>query len=83
VKRLWLTAVGLLVFGTLGGCARTAGPCWLHPGPEKCQQTRALRYDPYPENEPGPEMVGVRPRDYQKPPPETSRPRWQLGNWGQ
>ena len=36
-------------------------------------RARAPWYDPYPENEPGPAMVGVRPREYQKPPPEPSR----------
>jgi hypothetical protein len=78
-----LVAVGLLTLTVLGGCKGTAGPCWCHPGPAPTQQTRALRYDPYPENEAGPAMVGVRPREYQKPPPEASRARWEIGKWGQ
>jgi hypothetical protein len=78
-----LFAAALLLLTTLSGCAGTAGPNWLHPGTAKAQQNRALRYDPYPEGEAGPMMVGVRPREYDKPPPEPSRARWQLGNWGQ
>jgi hypothetical protein len=74
---------GAILLGVLGGCARTAGPCWLHPGTAQSQQNRALRYDPYPENDSGPAMVGVRPREYQQSPPEPSRARWNLGKWGQ
>jgi hypothetical protein len=83
MKGLWLLGAVLFMLAGLSGCKHTAGPCWLHPGPAPAQQSRALRYDPYPENEPGPAMVGVRPREYQKPPPEPSRARWELGNWGQ
>ena len=83
MKRSWLLAVGVLALTFPAGCKSVAEPCWLHPGPAQQQQTRALRYDPYPENEAGPAMVGVRPRAYEKPPPEPSRARWCLGNWGQ
>lgn len=79
----WVLAAGLLIAVGTSGCKSTAGPCWLHPGPAQTQQNRALRYDPYPENETGPAMVGARPREYQKPPPEASRARWFLGRWGQ
>ncbi len=78
-----LLAAGLLSLVAAGGCVHTEGPNWCHPGGARAQQTRALRYDPYPENDVGPSMVGVRPREYDKPPPETSRARWQLGGWGQ
>jgi hypothetical protein len=83
MRRPWLFVAGLMMGTALGGCKNTAGPSWLHPGSAPAQQARALRYDPYPENEAGPEMVGVRPREYQKPPSEASRARWQHGNWGQ
>ena len=75
-------AVGLILL-MLGGCCSIATPDWMDPGPAKVQQTRALRYDPYPDNEAGPAMVGVRPREYEIPPPEPSRARWYDGNWGQ
>lgn len=83
MKRASLFAAELLLIAIVGGCKGVEGPCWLHPGSAQCQQKKALRYDPYPENETGPPMEGVRPRDYQKPPPEASRARWHLGNWGQ
>jgi hypothetical protein len=83
MKRPWLFVAGLILFSAAGGCAKTAGPNWLHPGGATVQQTRALRYDPYPENGPGPPVVGGRPREYQIAPPETSRSRWHLGGWGQ
>lgn len=83
MKQTLLLAVGLLLLTAMSGCKSTAGPSWLHPGSAPMQQARALRYDPYPENEPSPGMAGVRPREYEKPPPEPSRARWQLGGWGQ
>jgi hypothetical protein len=73
----------VLISAVLGGCCSTATPDFAHPGTARVQQGRALRYDPYPENEPGPPLVGVRPREYDKPPPETSQARWFLGRWGQ
>jgi hypothetical protein len=81
MKWPWLVA-GLLGFAALGGCQSVAGPEWEHPGPMAVQQKRALRYDPYPENELGPPATGMRPREYDIPPPEPSRARWQIGNWG-
>jgi hypothetical protein len=83
MNRPWLLAAGLMILIALGGCKTTAKPDLTHPGSTPTQQARALRYDPYPENEPGPPMVGTRPREYQVPPPEPSRARWFLGNWGQ
>jgi len=76
---------GLVLLLLLGACGCTSmdRPHWFQPGTARSQQTKALRYDPYPENEPGPTMVGARPREYQKPPPECSRARWQLGKWGE
>jgi hypothetical protein len=76
-------AAGLVILATAGGCCGIAPPNWGHPGSAAVQQKRALRYDPYPENEPGPSIEGTRPREYANPPPEASRARWTLGNWGQ
>jgi hypothetical protein len=53
-----------------------AMPSLAHPRSADIQQKRALRYDPYPETRGGPEMVGVRPREYQNPPAEASAARW-------
>lgn len=65
------------------GCRHLARPSWTKPGNAKTQQARALRYDPYPESEPGPALTGARPREYEVAPPEASRARWELGGWGQ
>ena len=58
-----------------GGCCGLSLPDWSHPGSAAYQQQKAERFDPYPENEPGPQVVGARPREYQKPSPEPSRAR--------
>jgi hypothetical protein len=83
MKGPWLFAAGLLILAVLAGCATTGTPDWVHPGTAQAQQARAQRYDPYPQTEIGPPMSGDRPRDYDQSPPEPSRARWQLGNWGQ
>lgn len=83
MKGMFALAAGLLCLIALGGCRYLARPDWTHPGSAKTQQNRALRYDPYPESEPGPALVGARPREYQTAPPEASRARWHLGGWGQ
>ena len=78
-----LFAAGLLLLVTFFGCKGIEMPSWFHPGSAEVQRSRALRYDPYPENEIGPAVVGVRPREFDKPPPEASRARWHLGGWEQ
>jgi hypothetical protein len=71
----WVIAAVLLA--GLGGCG-VERPRLLHPGPAAYQQKKAERFDPYADNDIGPEVVGARPRDYQKPIPETSRARWTI-----
>jgi hypothetical protein len=63
------------------GCENLARPNWTHPGPAQVQEARAIRYDPYPEPDIGPNVEGVRPRSYDKPLAETERGRWYLGDW--
>jgi hypothetical protein len=79
-----VAAALLLVVASLlsTGCQSLARPNWFSPGPAPYQQSRAQRFDPYPENEPGPEVVGARPRSYQHPLPEPSRARWVPWQWG-
>jgi len=67
---------GMLVVVEASGCAGLDRPNWFHPGPAQEQQLRAQRFDPYPENEPGPAITGARPREYEKPVPEVDRARW-------
>jgi hypothetical protein len=82
MKRLWSFGAGLLLLAAIAGCQNQkgeqviAGPSLAHPRSAEIQQKRALRYDPYPETNVGPDMVGVRPREYQVPPAEVSRGRW-------
>jgi len=83
MRRLWSLGAGLLVLGMIVGCQNQKGeqtvalPSLTHPRSAEIQQKRALRYDPYPETNVGPEMVGVRPRGYEDPPAEASRSRWE------
>ena len=71
-----LVAVGV------GGCQNLGRPNWFQPGTATQQRGQAEQFDPYPENELGPQIVGARPREFQKPPPETTRARWLPWNWG-
>ena len=48
-------------------CGCLAMPNLAHPGTEDHQQARAQVFEPYPENELGPPVVGARPREYQDP----------------
>lgn len=66
-----------------GGCASLGKPEWLEPGPARNQQRRAVRFDPFLEDDIGPYafrqygiMDGTRPRDYAEPVPEVRRARW-------
>ncbi len=65
-----LPAVALVL--TMAGCV--APPRLLDPGPERWQQTRAQRFDPYPVTDPGlPSVSGTRPQEYRESPPEVLR----------
>jgi hypothetical protein len=72
---LSLGAIGLIV-SCVAGCRGLAPPSIFHPGTAPQQQARAERFDPYPENEPGPTIQGSRPPGYDKPIPEVDRARW-------
>jgi hypothetical protein len=78
-KILTSAFLGLILL-VLAGCQTTATPNIRHPGSTQAQQNRAVRFDPYPENETGPTLVGVRPREYENPISEPARARWHLGN---
>ena len=45
------------------------------PGPVRYQQNNASYHDPYADEDAGPEVVGARPRDFQKPSAEPVRSR--------
>jgi hypothetical protein len=54
----------------------------FRPGPTQYQQQRAVKFDPYSEQEryAGPRDSTMRPRDYYQPNPEPTRGRWL--DWG-
>jgi len=64
--------VGLVL---LTGCQSMARPQWVDPTPLSRQQARAQQFDPFPENEPGPAIVGGRPREFDRAVPEPLRAR--------
>ena len=69
-------------FALAVGCARSR-PVLSPPGPIEQQQNAASYHDPYADNDLGPEVVGGRPRDFQKPNAEPVRNRWYMDNlWG-
>ena len=80
--KLSLLLLVAVVAAAVVGCRSVSPPNWFHPGPAANQQSRAERYDPYPESEPAPEIIGGRPREYQKALPEPSRARWMPWGWG-
>jgi hypothetical protein len=48
-------------------------PDLFHPGYANQQRGEAIEHDPYPLDDMGPEVVGGRPREYQRPIPEVER----------
>ena len=81
MRKFWSAVLGMALVVGAAGCSSLSPPNWSRPGPAEYQQRQAERFDPYPENEPGPAIVGARPREYEKPPAEVSRARWLPWNW--
>lgn len=72
-----LVTAGLL--GLVAGCSHPR-PLLAPQGPIHYQQHNASYHDPYSDTDAGPEVVGGRPRDFQKPNAETVRGRWYVDN---
>ena len=73
--------MSLVLFALAAGGCHDMFPDVYRPGPEGYQRLRAQRMDPFPEPDIGPEVVGGRPRDFDKPPAEATRagnppPQW-------
>lgn len=68
----------VLVAATSAGCA--GGPL-MNPPSEQQQRATAQRFDPYPENDTGPPVLGGRPLGYREPIAEPSRARWNPATW--
>jgi hypothetical protein len=75
---LWLATVAILGAGTLG-CRGYNNPFQRPPGTLQQQRLNATVHDPYSDQEAGPEIVGGRPRDFQKAlaEPVRNRPLWE------
>lgn len=68
----------------LTACSSTIRrPRLASPGTAPFQRHNAEQFDPYPQNDMGPEIVGGRPPDYAVPVPEVERARMgmPLGPW--
>lgn len=61
--------------GLFVGCGRER-PNIMHPGDLQSQRFNAIAHDPYTDQDAGPEVVGGRPREFQKPLAEPVRNRW-------
>ncbi|MGD9646054.1 MAG: hypothetical protein AB7U73_10095 [Pirellulales bacterium] len=74
--------VGLLLGGAVGCAGRsptqqaTFGLPKVFAGPSQIQRERATQFDPYPDQDMGPEVVGGRPLDYNRQIPEVERSRF-------
>jgi hypothetical protein len=76
-KRLLAAWLCLVWVSCLGCNTGTVRPNWGNPGKIEEQRYRAVRFDPYPEADIGPD-TDSRPRDYGNALPEPARARWTL-----
>jgi hypothetical protein len=81
MRRYGLPLLTLLLV-TLAGCPSLSPPNLFRPGPVSVQRARAVQFDPLPETNNGPEIVGARPREAQVSAPEPVRGRFFPWNWG-
>jgi hypothetical protein len=74
-------ALVVLGIAPLTACSPTIRkPRLLHPGPASVQRYNAVQFDPYPQPDMGPEIVGGRPIDFITPvPPEERASQYKRG----
>jgi hypothetical protein len=83
MRSAFMVVVGLCLASGSGCSSSLARPNWLNPGPVGYQQQVAERFDPYPEDDLGPPIVGGRPREYEIPrPPTPLKPSPAPTSWG-
>jgi hypothetical protein len=73
-----ISALAMLMTLSVAGCTPEIHrymrfPDLWSPGPAPYQRAEAIRHDPYPLNDVGPEIAGGRPREYQQPVNEVER----------
>lgn len=76
-----LLTIALAVGGGLVTGCTSGRPNLRNPGDLQTQRFNAIAHDPYTDVDAGPEVVGGRPRDFQKPLPEPVRNRWLMDSW--
>jgi len=65
--------IALALVAAIGCSSSTRMPNVYHPGTAQSQRMDAVRYDPYPLDDVGPEVTGARPLAYQRPLNEVKR----------
>ena len=74
--------LGLLLTCAVAATGCVSGrPNLAHPGNLNTQRFNAIMHDPYADPDLGPEVVGGRPRDFQKNLAEPVRNRWLMDSW--
>ncbi len=74
MRSLWKWMLIVLLWAGLSGC-RSDGRLFPPAGTAQKQQFNATVFDPYVDSELGPEVVGARPKDYQKPLSDSDKSR--------
>ena len=64
-------ALAALGFVSLTGCHMPSP--WGPPGDMNTQRARSMQHDPYPSNELGPPLLGIRPRGFDQPRSEVTQ----------
>jgi hypothetical protein len=77
-RHLLLALLMTVTCFTTPGCMMNRG---RPPGTVQQQRYQATLHDPYPDGDGGPEVVGGRPREFQKPLAEPVRNRWLKDSW--
>jgi hypothetical protein len=78
-----IAAVAVLLSAMLVGCAGGPPLSWSNPGTVQQQRLRATIFDPWPDSQLGPEVLGGRPRDYSEPLPQPVKNRLYVDSlWG-
>lgn len=74
MRSLWKWMIVALLLAGLSGC-RSDGRLLPPAGTAQKQRFNATVFDPYADSELGPEVVGARPKDYQKPLSDSDKSR--------
>jgi len=72
MKYLPLLFLALEMFASIAGCQGYRLPIGP-PGTINEQRNRATLHDPFPETDIGPDIIGGRPREFDRPLPEAER----------